>query len=294
MNVLILASAAVFQMFLPLVMDGRSPPKAGIAFSSHTDGAERVALLGDQVHYWRGWARSSPAQPLWGLEPTQALWCDFFFHPVYSGGALLPQLPWLEMLPAEFDDWLLFLNEPDLAYHGRYGQCSADPRRAAELYVHVRQRLPYARLVGPGISHVDYQHGFTWLGAWWDEVERLTGGPPQMAAWDIHTYLAHGNPLAPYDALEAWLAERGVYDPKFFISEFGACLPARLVAMRDAFEADPRIVRYYLYEQYGAHWDGSGRCIVLFEEGVKPLRLTELGLAFVYGIVQPAAEWQPE
>lgn len=266
------------RVYLPVVM--RPESKAGVAFSSHVYMEERVRLMGGDVAYWRGWQRSGLAQDLWGLQGTQSVWCDFYFHPYHSRGQLRPQLGALEKLPPDFDDYLLFLNEPDLVFYGHPPQCAAAPRRAAQIYVHVKTVLPQARLVGPGISHIDYVNGFEWLGAWWDEVVRLTGESPQMAVWDMHHYIAYGDPLAPFDALEAWLEERGVENPRFFVSEYGACDGERLVEMRDAFERDPRIVRYYLYEQYGAWWD-TGACIVLFEERHGHMRLNEMGRVFV-------------
>ena len=272
--------------YLPLIADGQQPPKSGLAFSSHRDAAERAALLGDTVHYWRGWqiGGSLPGDQ-WGLEFTPSLWCDFYWHGIYSQGMFRPQMQVLNLLGPDYDGYLLFLNEPDQAYYGLSGQCAMSPRQAAHMYVHIKSFMPQVKLVGPGISHIDYLNGFRWLGEWFDFVVHYTGSPPDIHAWDIHTYLRTGPPLAPYDALEAWLATRGVYSPIFWITEYGACDPYRLRHMIDSFEADPRIKRYYLYEQYMATWDGDSRCILLFEEGSDPIRLTQLGWAFVTGHV---------
>ena len=270
MNLLTLA----FFVFLPIVTNGQ-PAKMGYAPSSHERMAERVAQMPDEVGYWRGWQRAQPAQLLDRLQPTQSLWCDFYYHRIYSHGRLIPQEGSIAM-PAEFDDYLLFLNEPDLPV-----QCAASPKRAAQLYTHLRATLPNAKLVGPGISEVDWRKGFVWLEAWWDEVVNLTGEPPQMAAWDIHNYRAEGNPLHPYDDLQKWLAKRGVIKPRFFVSEWGACTPERVVEMRTAFEDDPRIIRHYIYDQTGAFWDGAGRCILLFDE--ETMVMTELGRAWAFG-----------
>jgi hypothetical protein len=268
------------------------PGKAGIAFAAHANAAERLALLNGEISWWRGWQRGSPAGPLWGIHPTQALWCDFYYSR-HSGNKLIPQLPAIE-LPESFDGYLLFLNEPDVAFYNHPPQCAADPRRAAQLYTHVKAELPNAKLVGPGISHLDYINGFRWLEAWWKEVVTITGSPPHMDAWDIHNYIGGGDPLAPYDALEAWLSKRGVNNPQFFISEWGACDPARVHEMRQAFENDDRIVRHYIYEQTGAWWDENA-CIILFEERHQHLRLSPLGLAYMdlpadyydAGIIEP-------
>jgi len=268
------------QQFLPMV--SVPAPKAGVAFASHKDGQERVELLGDSVAYWRGWQRGGVAQDKWGLEATQSLWCDFYFHRHHSDGKLIYQMPTVEKLPKNFSGWLLLLNEPDLSYYGKPPQCAADPIRAAQIYSHVRQILPHAKIVAPAATEFDYKNDYEWLGLWWDEVVRITGQPPQVAAWDFHNYLQGGNPLAPYDALESWLNERGVTEPKFFISEWGACSVERMSEMKAAFDADERIVRHYIYEQYGATWDG-GACIVMFEGDSRTdkIRLTELGRAFL-------------
>ncbi|MBK8990156.1 MAG: hypothetical protein IPM39_29515 [Chloroflexi bacterium] len=271
--------APEYVMWLPVVASGNAP-KAGVAFSSHTDGAARVALLGRSVAYWRGWqvGGSLPGDQ-WGLKYTPSLWCDFFARQGVTL-ELRPQMHVLDALGPNYARELLFLNEPDLAFYGHHGQCEVSPYRAAQLYAHVREKLPHARLVGPGISHVDYQNDFQWLEAWWRAVVALTGEPPDMAAWDVHNYIQQGDPLAPYDALEAWLEARGVDSPRFWISEWGSCSPARTRLMRAAFDSDPRIERHYWYDQYKAYWDGEPRCMTLFEEQ-GPLRLTAVGEAFI-------------
>lgn len=266
----------LFFIFLPILFAGEhEPSKAGYAPSSHARLDERVAQMPADIQYWRGWQRTQPAGDRYGLRATQGLWCDFYYHPIYSGGRLIPQYGAID-LPEDFDGYLLFLNEPDLP-----GQCSASPKRAAQLYTHIKATLPNAQLVGPGISDRDWVAGFAWLEAWWTAVVQLTGEPPRMAAWDVHNYTDTAPPLAPYDSLEKWLRVRGVEKPKFFVSEWGACTVERIIEMRSAFDADPRIIRHYIYDQTGAEWDGPGRCIILFDEST--MEMTALGRAWAYG-----------
>lgn len=263
--------------FLPLIV--KPPGKGGVAFASHANAEARLALLDGEVFYWRGWQAARPAGEKWGLKPTQSFWCDFYYHRYHSNKRLISQFGTID-LPESFGGYLLFLNEPDVAFYNHPPQCAADPRRAAQLYTHIKAELPHARLVGPGISHLDYINGFQWLERWWKEVVKLTGEPPQMAAWDIHNYIGGGDPLAPYDALEVWLAKRGISEPTFFISEWGACDAARVREMRQAFDEDERVLRHYIYEQSGAYWDEAA-CIILFEERHDHLRLSPLGLAYM-------------
>jgi hypothetical protein len=136
-------------------------------------------------------------------------------------------------------------------------------------------------MVGPGISERDWQSDFKWLRAFVKEVKRLTGSPPDMYAWDIHNYTSVGDPLEPYDDLEELLANEGVTNPKFFVSEFGNCDMSRLIEMRDAYLKDPRILKFFVYDQTLATWDGTGRCILLFDETT--MDLTNLGRAWLYG-----------
>ena len=256
-----------------------------MAFSSHERFAERVALLDRQVAHWRGWQRARPAVPLAGLAPTQGLWCDFYFNRVWSNGKLIAQLPQLDGFNASFDDWFLFLNEPDLAHYGHGGQCSADPLRSAQLYSHVRGVLPNAKLVAPAVTIYDWQNGYEWLGLWIKAVRRVTGSLPDVAAWDIHIYTDTGDPLAPINDMEKFLRRAGYDDPVFFISEWGTCDVARMRAMRKAYDTDPRIVRHFIYEQFGAVWDGENRCIILAEDVGGVLQLTPLGRAYLLQIV---------
>jgi hypothetical protein len=176
---------------------------------------------------------------------------------------------------------LLFLNEPDMAYHGRMGQCDIHPHRAAVLYLHAKEVAPELRLIGLGISHIDYQQGFAYLGLFIDQVIKLSGRPPEFWAWDLHTYLDTGDPLAPIDAMQTFLAGRGIVAERFYISEWGACTAERVAEMRRAFEADERIAAHFYYCQYNAVWDGPNRCTSLFVEGSNPLRLSPLGEAWV-------------
>jgi hypothetical protein len=176
---------------------------------------------------------------------------------------------------------LLFLNEPDMAHYGQVAQCDIKPRRAAVLYMYAKEVAPDVKLIGLGLSHLDYQNGFEYLGAFIDNVVRLSGSLPDFWAWDCHTYLDTGDPLAPIDALQTFLHGRGVAANRFYISEWGACSADRGGAMRRAFDGDGRIIRHYYYCQYEAVWDGEGRCTSLFVEGSKPLKLSPLGEAWV-------------
>lgn len=263
--------------FLPFVAhQPLRPVKAGVAFSSHTDFAERVALLGGKVRFWRGWAVWGQAPPvIAGLLPTPCLTRDFYYR-ANTAAPLDGQLILLDYLGAGYDGYLLFLNEPNEA-----AQADMQIRRAVQMYVHTRAVVPHAKLVGVGVSHNDYLNGFPWMRAFVDGVRRETGQVPQMAHWDIHTYLQAGAPLAPVDALEAMLAEYGIVAPTFFISEWGADTAERTVEMKRAFDGDSRIVRHYWYDQYMAEWDGDHRPIQLFEEGSAPLRLSAIGEAFL-------------
>jgi len=244
--------------------------------STHERAAERVAILDGSVGYYRAWQIGERLQgDQWGLTFVPSLWCDFYWHPRHSNGQFRPQLHVLELLGRDYDGYLLFLNEPDLP-----GQCNISPFRAAQIYIHTRAVLPNAKLVGPGISHeqVPYRQNFAWLSAWWREVLRLTGQPPDMYAWDLHLYWHPGDPLAPYDAFEIWLNERGVKDVKFFISEWGVCNPDRVAEWRRAFDNDPRILHHFFYDQSR---DGTGGCMTLFDFDNGELLLSPAGAAFV-------------
>ena len=246
--------------------------------SSHTLAQEKAGLLSGSISSYRTWQINEGLSPIHGLELHPNFWCDIYFLPP---NFLLSQLPVFDLLGSEYDGYLLFLNEPDLSSYGMHGQCEVTPRRGAELYVYTKAMLPLAKIVGPGISHVDYYNDFMWLTKWFNHVVSLTGGPPQMYAWDIHTYVQDGDPLAPVNALEQFLVSRGVTEPKFFISEWGSCNVGRLIEMKVAFDNDDRVLSHSIYEQSHAYWDGESRCILLFDESSSPLELTELGEAFV-------------
>jgi hypothetical protein len=259
---------------LPFIAHNHRPVvKAGIAFSSHVHFNERVQLLGQTVKFWRGWAVFSGAPvSTAGLEPTPCLTRDFYYRPE-TDLPLDNQLRLLEYITPQHNNYLLFLNEPN--------ESKFPISRAVEMYVHTRKVCPQALLVGPGISHIDYTKGFPWLREWIDAVRKSTGSIPQMNAWDIHNYMQETDPLAPVNALQSVLAEYGILNPKFFISEWGASTPQRTTEMKRAFDNDPRIVRHYWYDQYMATWDGDDRQIQLFVEDSNPLQLSDIGRAFI-------------
>jgi hypothetical protein len=127
---------------------------------------------------------------------------------------------------------------------------------------------------------VDYVNGFKWLEIFINEVVSVTGEVPDMQAWDMHNYLNSGSPLEPHRALESFLISKGVESPKLWISEWGACTPARAALMKGVFDRSDLIVRHFWYDQYGAWWDGPNRCINLFKE-TSPVSLSQIGEAWI-------------
>jgi hypothetical protein len=270
-----------FSVFLPLVSTPAKPEfKAGYAPSSHQDLAERIRLLGG-VSAVRGWKLGNNIpDKLGGADYTPCWWCDMSAEKRGGKIVIRDQMHVISQA-AKRDTELLFLNEPDMAKYGRGGQCDISPHRAAVLYLYARETAPDVKLIGLGLSHLDYLNGFQFLGAFIDKVAALSGSLPDFWAWDTHNYIDNGDPLAPIDALQTFLHGRGIVANRFYISEWGACTPDRVGAMRRAFDGDARIIRHYYYCQYEAVWDGEGRCTSLFVEGSKPLRLSPLGEAWV-------------
>ena len=272
-----------YRAFLPIAMNSHTPPrplKAGLAASSHEHLAERVELLGGVVGV-RGWKLGTGGIPVrvGGADYVPCYWCDLSAE-VRNGKAAVQSQLHVPKLAAARGEPLLFLNEPDMSLYGHFGQCDISPNRAAVLYLDVVERFPDLALVGPGISHLDYLHGFQWLGQWIDGVQRLSGKLPHMAAWDIHNYLIDRPALAPIDALQAFLLSKGIVANRFYVSEWGVQTPEQMTAVRRAFDGDPRVDRHFYYDQYMAVWDGPTRHS-LFVEGSNPLRLSPLGEAWV-------------
>lgn len=267
----------IYKAFLPFIAKPSAPElKAGLAASSHKDITERVRLLGG-VAGVRGWKLgASMPEKIGGADYVPCWWCDMSAE-VRGGKAVIRDQMHVPKLAEKRGTPLLFLNEPDV---GR-GQCDITPHRAAVLYLYMKETMPDLKLIGLGISHLDYLNGFQWLGLWIEQVIRLSGKVPEFWAWDLHHYIIDRPPLAPIDALQDFLLRRGVVTDRFYISEWGACTPERVEETRRAFDADPRIVKHFYYCQYEATWDGDGRCTSLFVEGSKPLRLSDLGEAWV-------------
>lgn len=272
-------------LFLPFVA-AEETYKGGIAASSTRNITERVETFG--FSFVRGWQLGGmPPTTRGGVRYVPNLWCNNYSR-VVDGEvvAMRDQLFLIDLLASvDYDGYLLFLNEPDLTFYGHRGQCEITPHGAAILYLYTIGELPNAKLLGPGVSHIDYLNGWSWTMRFIEATIELSGSPPDFYAWDFHTYLSTGPPLAIIDGFEYMLSLYGITNPIFTISEWGNCDPYRLIHMKEAFDNDDRVYLHAIYTQEYAVWDGVGRCILLTEEGVKPLRLTQLGVAYKFGVV---------
>ena len=269
-----------YSIYLPMVSTPTKNMKAGFAPSSHKQIEERIKLLGGVVGV-RGWKLGNNIPQTVGNAPyTPCWWCDMSAEKRGGKVQILDQMHVVDMAGKRGGE-LLFLNEPDMAHYGRRGQCDITPHRAAVLYLHAKDVAPDVQLIGLGLSHVDYQNNFQYLGLFIDQVLKLSGKLPEFWAWDTHTYLDTGNPLDPIDAMQEFLHSKGITANRFYISEWGACTPERVYEMRKAFDGDSRIIKHYYYCQYNAVWDGDGRCTSLFVENKEPLTLSPLGVAWV-------------
>ncbi len=231
-------------------------PKKGVAYW------EIATVL--QEPYWAlGWYANyslTDREDLFTQNPssefTPHMWCNF------SKGnpdeLSIPRM--LELYGADYDGWLIWINEPELGE--TYDQCPLkDVYEAAQFYIDTKATFPYAKLVGPNNAFDANITPYTlsWLESWraavWDltcnHPAAIPCGYPEMSAWGMHLFgeSAELN-LQLLDEYHTLLVEEwGVADPQIWITEMTFCYDnpahvAELTATLDGFESRSYVQRY--------------------------------------------------
>lgn len=269
-------AAPEFVAWLPIVT--RPEPVRGLAYCCGSLRPGEAALLNIGWHY--DYTLRRPGRSLDnGSQYVPMLWCDIYPALRYDAPAI-NYFDQLRRLPADYNGYLLFANEPDLrgSIHDG-GQCERTPRQVAYMLRSVRQICPGCRVVGPNVSHIDYVRGWPWLSAFYDEVRRLGVRPPEVAA--IHDYTGQP-PTAIVDSLFALLATFQDAPETAWVTEFGSCDAAWVAEAVATYERDERISRYAYFT--GRDWPQTPCLPLLANEG-----LSATGQAWVDSLPAPAA-----
>ena len=165
----------------------------------------------------------------------------------------------LQVLGADYDGYLLFLNEPD-----RVEQCHQTIEEAVDYYLMVRSTLPQAKLIGPQTINSTNLNFGAWTGAWREAVRQRTGSYPDVAGYGFHVYPYYNGDVTTRQAMQSWcdsLSEWGELGVKeIWVTEFGVHnfdgtpqeVQAELTGMLDLFEngmGSCQVDRYAYYTE---------------------------------------------
>jgi hypothetical protein len=218
-------------MRLPLLSGPTYSPKKGLAWgAAHLYPYDYTRLNVSWIYNWdlepSKWDVSSP---LSDFHASDMLPGNVEFVPMIYCGSEIERAE--NYLGADWDGYLLFLNEP---WTGT--DCEDPPRpkttqEVAEAYVAIRDAFPQAKLIGPNIHHNSYDPGNPpgRLAEWRDAVYTLTEAYPDVTGYAIHTYT--GDPEQNRDLivelhsfLADWQEVDGRTEPyELWITEFGYC-----------------------------------------------------------------------
>lgn len=205
-----------YELFLPQVWTypnfGPNETRIGLAYASiNSRQPYEVAQL--RADWFQVWTMGRTDYGT-GLERVQHLSCDRRVFWEY-GTAAVDQFEQAHMiLGADFDGYLLFLNEPDL-----HIQCRTTPDQAAFMLRAVQDQFPNAIIVGPQPSHFDYWNNWVWMKEFYNWLDHYDIEPPDIAA--IHNYVDDpqiaivdsffDNVLAQYPGapMTVWVTEMG-------------------------------------------------------------------------------------
>ncbi|MCB0019496.1 MAG: hypothetical protein KDE09_17015 [Anaerolineales bacterium] len=196
-----------------------------------------------------------------GYEPFNTgwyyTWSLFPGEWVNSGMEFIPMWPChgtvdyvVGTLGADYDGYLLFLNEPE-----RPEQCTHSIEEAVDYYLMVRNALPQAKLIGPqtiGSTNLNFS---AWIGAWREAVRQRTGSYPDVAGYGFHLYPYYLNGVVtPRQVMQTWcdgLASWGELGTKeIWVTEFGV----------ENFDGTPQQVQDQLTSMVNLFEQGIGNC----------------------------------
>jgi len=187
------------------------------------------------ISWYHNWSMSQNDH---AAEFVPHFWCDIWQDG--DSDNFVDYIAEVSMLPSDYDGYMLFLNEPDLAAP----QCNITPAYGAQLYNWVKATIPNVKLIGVQVSHGDGIRGFKWLREWRNEVLNTSGAYPDMWRYTIHEY--NDDPRPQVEALLSLQAEWGI-DTPLWVTEFGTCKPDVMRDMVQYYEGHDMIERYAVY-----------------------------------------------
>jgi hypothetical protein len=198
-------------------------PKKGLAwaFASTYPGD----YLPFHVRWYHDWGTSGPVDHQ-HMEFIPFIKCDYGTVSPYdspsAGSTDLIALA-INNLDPDYDGYLLILNEPNF-FNSSNPQCDKHPDEAAQIYVHIRDAFPNAKIVGPNLSEDGLYSAIEYVELWRAEVLNLTGDYPDVSGYGIHSYrLNHNSTLNSlndfHQAMQAW----GEGAKELWLMEFGFC-----------------------------------------------------------------------
>ena len=171
------------------------------------------------------WAYNSGYEPFrtgwyytWSLFPGEWATSGMDFIPMWPCHGTTEYV--VGTLGADYDGYLLFLNEPD-----RPDQCATSVEDAVDYYLNIRTALPHAKLIGPQTITSPGGDFAGWTRAWREAVRQRTGSYPELAGYGLHIYPLFNGDTDTQTVLQDWctaLNDWGeVGQRELWITEFG-------------------------------------------------------------------------
>lgn len=260
-------------VYMPTIISS-DVSKAGIAWAWHSRRQDSDAeVLGIGWYYTYSVQCNTAVE---GVQYIPMFWADRWPSNAYYDSYYSDKFEQLDRcLPEDYADYLLFFNECDLPGTDTtaiVGQCGRTPLQAAYMYKKLVEMRPQAKLVGPAVSHRDYQNDWLWYREWLGYIDNWELPMPDVGA--IHTYLLDEPPERIVDSYFDMLLEFPDTATTAWVTEFATCKPDRLRIYLDYYNNDTRIERYSYFTIRG----DNDPCFFLMRDEVE---LTSVGLEWV-------------
>ena len=182
-------------------------------------------------------------------DDLETLCADLFYHSNWAlrlddylsrGG--IPIVWWTpdvlmakEVLPVDYDGYLLFANECELSV-----QCNESARDVATMLYDLEAAFPLAKLIGPNFS--DNAVGLGYVDAFVNEYRSLYGKDPAPYRWAIHEYR-----LGAVDVFCNELNRLSLGCDGLWVTEYGQCTPKKMLPIMDEVWNDNRVERRFYF-----------------------------------------------
>lgn len=233
-------------------LHAQTPPKRGITVTGSTFFEDKAQLRPSWIHDY------SCAKTQTGGET---------YVPFLSDEAMSDRCATDQLIPADYDGYIMLYNEPELPFQA--GLTVAD---ALDLFAIDHARYPDAKWIAPSMLWPNGEQWHTWFH---QQVDN-----DLIAGIAVHFFWQ--DEVAAIDEVYQWMVDMGLEDKELWVTEFSSCHnwegTAELERIFNGYDNDPRVTRYAYYKARddGSWWAECEKALLDFETG----DCLELGFVF--------------